>query len=96
MLRAVTCLSLFLSLCLSVLVSCHLNPLGRPHRVAAMYQYLHDTGLARRCIKIGGTQVTKEEVSLCRRVLFIFLSRSVCLSVCLCLVSVCLCVSLKR
>jgi hypothetical protein len=36
----------------------------RPHRVAAMYQYLHDVGLARRCVKIGGTEVTEDEVLL--------------------------------
>jgi hypothetical protein len=34
----------------------------RPHRIAAMYQYLDDIGLAARCVAVAGTEVTREQV----------------------------------
>ena len=34
----------------------------RPHRIAAMYQYLQDIGLAERCIAVAGTEVTQDQV----------------------------------
>ena len=57
---------IFVCVCVCVCVCvyrCHVDSHPeRPHRIAAMYQYLQDLGLARRCINISGTECTQEEV----------------------------------